>query len=302
MFLSRSAFWGTLCILFFAGASAHSKNLNFTPHTKASDRVIYGVDDRKDVYAVDTVWQERADSTVALVMASQVQKTGAGYTLETDHYGSVWQLCSSEPFYHQTYASFCSASLIAPDIIMTAGHCVTTLSECQSYKYIFNYSHRSEGDDPSLLDDNDVYSCKELIHSQYTMADFALIRLDRKVTGHAPLPLNRAGSLKKGDSLVLIGNPAGLPTKVAAGATVLNANPKGYFIADTDSYGGNSGSAVFNGNTGLIEGILVRGSLDFVVSGGCYVSNYCNGLGDCRGEDVTRVEEVLKYLPSDISR
>lgn len=298
MWARYSVSFGVLCILFFAASSAHSKNSNLKTHATVSDRVVYGSDDRKEVYDVDALWQERADSTVAIVMDYQVEKTATGFQLQTDHYGKTWQLCSSEPFYDQTYASFCSASLIAPDIIMTAGHCVSTLSECQSYRYVFNYSHRQLGDNPAELDADDVYECKEVIKSQFAMADFALVRLNRKVVGHKPLELNRAGSVQQGDPLVLIGNPAGLPTKVAAGATVQNDKPKGFFVADTDSYGGNSGSAVFNGNTGLIEGILVRGSQDFYMDKGCYKSNHCQGLEDCRGEDVTRVEEVFKYLPA----
>ncbi len=298
MGFSRCAFWAFTCILFCAAQSAHSKISNVTP---VSDRVLYGADDRKDVYEVDSGWQDLADSTAAIVSDWQVKKAAnsAGYTLETETYGKVWQLCTSEPFFEQTYASFCSAALIAPDILMTAGHCVSSLSECQSYKYIFNYSHRAIGDDPTKLDEDDVYSCKEVIKSQFAMADFALIRLDRKVTGHKPLALNRASKIKNGEGLVLVGNPAGLPTKVAGGATVLDDSRKGYFVADTDSYGGNSGSAVFNSTTKLIEGILVRGSQDFTMEKGCYKSNVCTGLGDCRGEDVTRIEEVLPYLPAD---
>lgn len=300
MVACHRSFWGVVCILFFWGLSAHSKNSEALAFQSTADRVIYGDDDRKDVYEVDTTWQARASSTVAIVMGHQVQKTASGYKLETDHYGSVWQLCKSEPFYNQTYGSFCSASLIAPDLILTAGHCVKNLSQCQESRYVFNYSHRSQNGDPTELGEDDVYSCKELIHSQYASADFAIVRLDRKVKGYAPLGINRSSGLKKGDGLVLIGNPAGLPTKVAAGARVLDNSPKGYFIGDTDSYGGNSGSAVFNSNTGLIEGILVRGSQDFVPTAqGCYKSNYCKGMSDCRGEDITRIEEVLSYLPAN---
>lgn len=36
--------------------------------------------------------------------------------------------------------------------------------------------------------------------------------------------------------------PAGLPTKIAGGATMRDASPNGYYVANLDTYGGNSGS------------------------------------------------------------
>jgi hypothetical protein len=290
---------GLLCILFFWGTNALSNNYQ-TP--MEGERVVYGNDDRKDLFEVsDSFWLERADSTVALIPSSKVKKAAVGYKISTSVYGSVYQLCKNEPFYNQTYAANCSASLIAPDLIMTAGHCVQTVSDCNSYKYVFNYSYSSEDSDASLVDDDDVYSCKEVVASQFSSADFAIVRLDRPVVGHTPLKLNRSSTpIKNGDGLVLIGNPSGIPTKIAAGAVVTDDSRKGYFVADTDSYGGNSGSAVFNSKTGLIEGILVRGEQDFVKQGGCNKSKVCKDTQSCRGEDVTRVEEVFKYLPSDV--
>ncbi|MEK7233144.1 MAG: S46 family peptidase [Elusimicrobiota bacterium] len=38
---------------------------------------------------------------------------------------------------------------------------------------------------------------------------------------------------------------------------VHSSNP-GFFVANLDTYGGNSGSAVFNVETNLVEGILLR--------------------------------------------
>ena len=62
-------------------------------------------------------------------------------------------------------------------------------------------------------------------------------------------------------------------------------------MANLDTYGGNSGSAVFNAKTGLVEGILVRGEQDYVQKGDCRVSNVCPADG-CRGEDVTKILSV----------
>lgn len=66
-------------------------------------------------------------------------------------------------------------------------------------------------------------------------------------------------------------------------------------MANLDTYGGNSGSAVFNDRTGEVEGILVRGEVDYTYKGNCMVSNVCTDSG-CRGEDVTYISEVLQFL------
>ena len=74
-------------------------------------------------------------------------------------------------------------------------------------------------------------------------------------------------------------------------------SPDGYFVANLDTYGGNSGSAVFNATSGKVEGILVRGENDYVWRGSCRVSNKCPADG-CRGEDVTKVSALMDIIPA----
>lgn len=271
---------------------AQASTSNYTP------RVIYGDDNRVEVYQTTDQWKEKSKSTVALMQSSHLTKKGNGYSISTSNYGSMMYLCKNEPFYDQGTAAFCSGSLIAPDIIMTAGHCVRSQDACKDIRFVFNFAYTEKGHDPTQVAADDVYSCKEMMTSlmdSSTMSDFALVRLDRPVVGHQPLQLRTEGAVRVKDGLTLIGHPSGLPTKVAAGASVRDITPGAYFVASTDSYGGNSGSAVLN-DEGVVEGILVRGEQDFVYSNqGCYVSNVCAEDG-CRGEDVTRVSEVLKFL------
>lgn len=261
--------------------------------------VIYGQDDRLDFYQVTSAdWQKRALSTVALIQKNKLSAVANGYKIQTSSYGKSQNLCSGEPFYDQVTAAFCSGSLIAPDIIMTAGHCVRTDTTCAGVRFVFNFAYKAMGITPDFVSEDDVYSCQSLIHSEMdsgTDSDFALIRLDRPVVGRAALPIRQSGQIQEGDPLVVIGHPSGLATKISAGANVRSAVPSAYFIANLDTYGGNSGSAVFNEQTGLVEGILVRGETDFKYKNGCYVSNVCTNVG-CRGEDVTRVSEILSHV------
>jgi len=260
----------------------------------AAEKVIYGSDDRLDIYQVsDSRLLKLADSTVGLFQGYDVAMEGAKAKLTTSSYAEGYGLCKEEPFFDQVTGAFCSGSLVAPDVIMTAGHCVRSEEACKDTKFVFGFAVKTKGVMPDEVPASEVYGCAQLIGREQvgTGADWALVRLDRKVAGHEPLKYNTAETIKNGDELVVIGHPAGLPTKIAGGAAVRDASPKGYFVANLDTYGGNSGSAVFNARTGVIEGILVRGENDYIYKNGCRVSNVCPATG-CRGEDVTKLSSI----------
>ncbi len=263
-------------------------------------KVIYGADNRLDLYQVnDSKKLELADATVALFQKSDLVLSNKKYTFSLDKFGESASLCSNEPFFDQPSVAFCSGALVAPNIIITAGHCIEDESECANTKFGFNYSVKSNGQFPTALDARDVVGCKSIIHRERvdTGADFAVIELTRRITHHKPLAINRANDLKVGDSIGVIGHPSGLPTKVAYGASVRSLKA-GFFMTNLDTFGGNSGSAVFNETTGLIEGILVRGEKDFAFDfeNSCRRSNVCSETG-CRGEDVTLISQAAPFIP-----
>lgn len=266
------------------------------------DRVIYGEDDRLDLYQVTNSRDvQLADSTVALMEADKLTREGTGFKITAGVFGREFGLCEKEPFFNQPSGAFCSGSLVAPDIIITAGHCIPDESACKTTRFVFGYAVTKEGEYPNSAIAENVVACKKIISRKQisTGADFAVIQLDRKITNHQPLKINRANDLKSGDEVGVIGHPSGLPVKIAFGASkVRTVNKPGFFMANLDTYGGNSGSAVFNTKTGLIEGILVRGEEDFVYKNGCRISNVC-GANRCRGEDVTKISELADQIPEE---
>jgi len=267
-------------------------------------KVVYGSDDRIDLYQTDSAkLKSLADSTVALFQAGDVSSAGGAAKLNTTNYGASMNLCKEEPFFEQPMGAFCSGSLVAEDVIMTAGHCVPSAEECANIKFVFGFSVKEKDKFPTSVPAGEVYGCKELIGRDQVSdgADWALVRLDRKVSGHKALKLNRSGEIKAGAPVLVIGHPAGLPTKIAGGANVRDASKPGFFVANLDTYGGNSGSAVFNAETGLVEGILVRGEQDYTYNGTCRVSNVCANDA-CRGEDVTKIANVADKLPAALHR
>ncbi|MBI5883258.1 MAG: trypsin-like peptidase domain-containing protein [Elusimicrobia bacterium] len=262
--------------------------------------VIYGDDDRLDIYQVtNPKLLGFADSTVGLFSAGSVRVEGPKAMLTTVSYAEDYSLCPEEPFFDQRTGAFCSGSLVGPDLLMTAGHCVKSDYACKSTKFVFGFAITKKGANPESVPAGEVYGCSQLLGREQvgTGADWALIKLDRPVLDHKPLALNRSGKIGNGTPLFVIGHPAGLPTKIAGGAKVRDASPDGYFVANLDTYGGNSGSAVFNAGTGLVEGILVRGENDYVWKGSCQVSNKCPDEG-CRGEDVTKVSALSSQIPA----
>lgn len=263
--------------------------------------VIYGDDDRLDLYQVKSpVLLRLADSTVGLFPASRVKDADANGVsqLVTESYSEDYSLCPEEPFFNQRTGAFCSGSLVGPDLLMTAGHCVRSESACQGTKFVFGFAIKEEGKLPESVPTSDVYGCAALLGREEVSsgADWALIRLDRPVTNHKPLAINRSGVIEKGTPILVIGHPAGLPTKVSGGATVRDPSPNGYFVANLDTYGGNSGSAVLNAKNGQVEGILVRGEQDYEWRGSCRVSKVCSDDG-CRGEDVTKISALSASIP-----
>jgi hypothetical protein len=268
--------------------------------------VIYGDDNRKDLCdpQAHPQYKDWARSTAALVFRAQITDDSADAAtkhLPTETFASSFNLCAEERFGAQPNPAFCSGFLVGPNIFVTAGHCIEDQSACDTISVVFDFAMTTTDAVPTNVNAGNIYNCKKLIAREQPFGnatDYAVIELDRNVEGREPLKFRTEGKIEVGTELVVIGHPSGLPTKIADGARVRSTDAGPYFVANLDTYGGNSGSAVFNASTGEVEGILVRGENDFVTgAGGCRVSNVC--LNDaCRGEDVTRSTEFAKHVPT----
>lgn len=273
---------------------------NYEVDTEVSSHVVYGSDGRLDLYEVEDANLKRlADSTVALIKKADMTSQSGITTIRSKNYGTQMGLCSSEKYYEQDIAAFCSGFLVAPDVIVTAGHCIKSQSDCIGTQFVFGFNVKAAGLFPQQVSESEVYNCREIIKTtiESNGTDFAVIKLDRAVTNHRSLAVRQNGSVQVGDPLVVVGHPAGLRTKVTLGGKVrTTAAETPFFVANVDTYGGNSGSVVFNADTGLVEGILVRGEQDFTPKNGCYISKVC-AEDTCRGEDITRIAVVKSFIP-----
>jgi V8-like Glu-specific endopeptidase len=261
----------------------------------AAPEVIYEDDNRKDIYEVtNQLHLELARSTAGMIPVDLFENTKTKDLFELEDTATLetsQNVCPSERFSDQVVAPVCSGFLVGPDTIVTAGHCYKSFDHpsnvCAKFAWVFDYDMNSENHDPSKdIPLENIYLCKQVIAAKLDHnLDYAVIKLDRKVTNRRPLSFRRSGKVETDTQLVVIGHPSGLPTKVSDGARITNNHQGDKFSANLDTFQGNSGSAVFNTQTGLVEGILIQGKTDYHPSitgmpGSCKVVNKCDAKGN----------------------
>jgi len=293
---------GNLLFVFFvivSGCQQSKLNPSELDKSKQASHVIYGNDDRFDYSEInDYELRQLAHSTVALIDHDNMvyDRVFDQYILQNPD-PSV-QLCSNEKFRKQPTWAFCSGSLVAPDIILTAGHCVEDKKTCKGTYFVFDYTFKNLKIPLHSLPAQNVFKCSEIIYTVNIKngADFALIRLDRTVNNRAVLELADQDPDKTND-LFIIGHPAGYPTKFTMNVKVRSEANTDFLVVTADSYVGNSGSSVFDIKDRKIVGVLDRGEKDYTMQNSCLISKVCSE-DECRGEDVTRISVVRKFLKS----
>lgn len=259
-------------------------------------RVVYGIDDRMDVYqSSDNLMKELGRSTAVQVLDSNVTIEGDVVTLDKRTLADQG-MCKSEPFADQPAPGHCSGFLIAPDVLVTAGHCVRDREQCQSHYWVFDFANTDGLQADFKFTKDQLVRCVDIISrvkEDGVGTDYAVLKLERKIPNRTPMKFRKAGKMSDDSVLTVLGYPSGLPLKITTGAVLRDNSKDNYFVMNSDTYGGNSGSAVVDTRTGLVEGILVRGDTDYEKSptDDCYVTlkrSQDNG----RGEDATRITMI----------
>lgn len=295
----------------------------------AQARVIYGEDHRREISEATPFQQKFAQGAATMISSKEMTRSQAkpGVVQFTQRTLRQWlesqinggeesekvkslfskdvrkaaqagiTFCEGEPFVDQPNPGMCSGFLIAPDLLVTAGHCAELPTFCSEYKWVFGFDYNPATKQAGVdIKEEDIYGCKKIISSALSSGaglDYALVQLDREVKNREPLDFRNDQQVETNTPIFVVGSPSGLPLKVADGANVrTNVHPF-YFNANLDTFQGNSGSGVFNAKTGVIEGILVRGEEDYVPNQEkmCVESNKCTNEG-CRGESVTRITAI----------
>jgi len=243
----------TLPLLFAAPAAADDYGA----------KTIYGGDSRRDFYQVENASERAAlPAAVSLFRDTALTASGDNFTPGGQLLGHESRaLCPSVRFFEQRSAAFCSGTLIAPDLVLTAGHCMgeknKPASRCARTRFVFGFAVTAEGRQPAAIAKGEVYSCAEVkLYTHNGTGDYAVVRLDRAVTGRRPARLHTAGPPEAGDAVFTIGGPYGLPLKVSNDAEVRSVSAaRTFFATNLDTSGGNSGGGIFSARTGRLIGV-----------------------------------------------
>jgi V8-like Glu-specific endopeptidase len=273
-----------------------------------SEDIVYGEDNRIETYEASIKMQKLAASTAGMFRNVKGVNTGKFTILPPQQLGEEMGLCKGERFAEQSNSVVCSGFLVGPDLLVTAGHCIQTQKDCDETSWVFDYKLKPKTNRADVMVGNDkVFKCKKVVEAKLfsdkdgTRIDYSLVKLDRVVKDKKPLKFRTSAKVATNTDIVVIGHPSGLPQKVAAGAKVLLNDDAHYFQTNLDTFGGNSGSAVFDEKTGLVEGILVRGAKDYErAAEGCIkVHKTTDQITDFAryGESVSRITDIksLKY-------
>jgi V8-like Glu-specific endopeptidase len=265
-------------------------------------KVIYGVDDRIDVYEeTDPGRLAQARSTCGILSRNRLVDNNDGtYTILTPFF----DVCPSEPFSSQPVPMFCTGFMVGDRRITTAGHCLDE-TRIDNAAIVFGFEMLDANTPVTTVNADQVYFPTTIISQALSgTVDYCVFDVDRDITapGASALPLRPSGSVELGQQVGVIGHPSGLPMKIAFGAStvVTKIDDANVFEANLDTYGGNSGSPVFDQATGAVEGILVTGATDYVTieENGvpCRVSNV---LDDSAGSEGVTRSSVFAAFVSD---
>jgi V8-like Glu-specific endopeptidase len=233
-----------------------------------SRSIINGTDDRVEISQTSPTVQTIAKAVLGIFPASGVVQNADG-TYHINDFPTQPSLCANERFASEHSKAGCTGFLIAPDLALTAGHCVDEYSSISLIRFVLGFDD-SSGLGPSYANvpAENVFTATVKI---YDTSDTAVLRLDHAAPSTAKpfrissLDLSTAGTPTTKIPVAAIGAPLGLPMKYASNATIKYidpAPPSFTFDTSLDMEVGNSGSPLFDPTSNLTYGVFTNGDLD----------------------------------------
>ena len=181
----------------------------------SKEKVIYGQDDRIFTeLEANVALIELARSTAAMVkdsICTTNAESGSITIKGTPLKNTFHKVCDDENFANTITAPVCSGFLVGKDLLVTAGHCIKTLADCERHTWVFDFRNDlAKSNTEFIANQNQVYKCTKIINrklNKISQNDFALVKLDREVTDRSPLKFRQTGEIAVGTELVVIGHP-----------------------------------------------------------------------------------------------
>ena len=149
-------------------------------------------------------------------------------------------------------AKYCSGSLIASNLFLTAGHCVdsTTVGDYVSFNF-----ERAKGSSVLLTESH--FRVEAIVEDELGGVDYAIVRLAGTPGATWGITAVASADPATGAAITIIGHPAAAPKKIEAG-TVQSYSGSYMYYGNVDTLGGSSGSGILN-SSGQIVGVHTNG-------------------------------------------
>lgn len=266
----------------------------------ACEKTIYQNDSRLDFFQIDSTAVRGLSAGVALVLDRRAIEKRLELSQPITHptLQSRYRVCKGTAFSSQPSLGYCTAFLIAPDVVLTAGHCIKTATQCSRTAFLFGYTKNSASLN-IFPKQQSVFYCSRILRlelNNQTGEDYALIKLNRKARNRNHLEVDEMID-SESKEIFTLGHPSGLPLKLSKGDRI---DSQGLLeSAYLDAFLGSSGSPVFNSESNKVVGLLVKGEKDFVydTQKNCFRINQCRP-GECRSDYFLPINAInlKKYL------
>jgi hypothetical protein len=226
--------------------------------------LVYGDDNRHELFEYDgATWIGRTTSSVvALGWADEVD-AGAVHSPSAREAAG---LCSTERFGEQPSFAICTGVALAPDLILTAAHCLR-VAPLDQLVTLRGFAYAVPDELAPTLDARTITAVVAVDDG----LDYAWLRLGSG-TPLSPAEVDLRSPVAAAP-VVSVNHGLGVPAKVDDGGRVFPRDDQTFWTT-IDSFGGASGGPVYD-DSGQLRGILTAGSPDFTVSAdGCLATRH----------------------------